>query len=226
MSNISKSSNVDSTAEAILSELQALGDRSTPNERRLRRRYSKLLKDVEPQFMLELVLKLNSQLDSRGFSYELFAYHKPSFQSLGPEEVAALGQGINSWWTVDAFGRIISGPAWLQDQIEDVLIHSWAHSPDRWWRRAALVSTVALNSRSQGGFGDSEKTLAVCDLLLSDYDDMVVKAMSWAIRELAGHNPDDVRAYLQTHENVLAARVKREVRNKLETGLKNPKRGR
>ena len=50
--------------------------------------------------------------------------------------------------------------------------------------------------------------------------------MSWALRELIPHDADAVRDFLKKHENVLAARVKREVNNKLTTGLKNPKRKR
>lgn len=60
-------------------------------------------------------------------------------------------------------------------------------------------------------------------LLVADHDDMVVKAVSWALRELIIHDPDAVEKFLKDHEDVLAARVKREVRNKLDTGLKNPK---
>ena len=59
--------------------------------------------------------------------------------------------------------------------------------------------------------------------IVGDYDDMVVKALSWALRELVPHDPDAVRDFLSQHEEALAARVKREVRNKLTTGLKNPK---
>lgn len=51
---------------------------------------------------------------------------------------------------------------------------------------------------------------------------MVVKAMSWALRELAIHDPEAVENFLVSYQEVLAARVKREVRNKIETGLKNP----
>jgi 3-methyladenine DNA glycosylase AlkD len=132
--------------------------------------------------------------------------------------------GINSWWSVDSFARTLAGPAWLNGQVSDRLIHQWAHSQDRWWRRAALVSTVALNVRSQGGMGDVPRTLAVCRLLVDDHDDMVAKAMSWALRELVVHDPGAVREFLSEYEDVLAARVKREVRNKLATGLKNPRR--
>jgi 3-methyladenine DNA glycosylase AlkD len=86
-----------------------------------------------------------------------------------------------------------------------------------------LVSTVALNVRSHGGYGDVPRTLAVCRLLADDHEDMVVKALSWALRELVVHDPNAVWAFLDEHEHVLAARVKREVRHKLKTGLKNPK---
>lgn len=61
---------------------------------------------------------------------------------------------------------------------------------DRWvWRRAVSVSTVPLNMKSRGGIGDPQRTLAVCDLLIADRDDMVVKALSWALRELAEREP-------------------------------------
>jgi 3-methyladenine DNA glycosylase AlkD len=56
--------------------------------------------------------------------------------------------------------------------------------------------------------------------LLEDRDDMVVKAMSWALRELAKRDPGAVRAFLSKHGARLAARVRREVGNKLTTGLK------
>jgi 3-methyladenine DNA glycosylase AlkD len=133
-----------------------------------------------------------------------------------------LGRGINSWWTVDAFARTLAGPAWLNRQVPDQVFDMWANSNDRWWRRAALVSTVALNVRSQGGQGDVPRTLRICWLLASDQDDMVAKALSWALRELVFHDPGAVKGFLEEYEKVLPARVKREVKNKLGTGLKNP----
>jgi 3-methyladenine DNA glycosylase AlkD len=157
-------------------------------------------------------------------AYELITTHREAFRSIGEAEVERLGQGINSWGSVDGFARVLAGPAWLRGQLSDGLIERWAHSEDRWWRRAALVSTVAWNVRSQGGPGDVERTLAVCRLLVDDRDDMVYKALSWALRELVVHDPEAVRGFLGEYEDVLAARVLREVRNKLTTGLKNPRR--
>jgi hypothetical protein len=50
---------------------------------------------------------------------------------------------------------------------------------------------------------------------------MVGKGLSWALRALVAHDPRAVRGFLAKHDDVLAARVKREVRNKLETGRKS-----
>ncbi|MEJ2132465.1 MAG: DNA alkylation repair protein [Gammaproteobacteria bacterium] len=58
--------------------------------------------------------------------------------------------------------------------------------------------------------------------LADDHDDMVEKAMSWALRMLVPWDPRSVSDFLRDHDAVLGARVKREVNNKLRTGLKNP----
>ena len=129
---------------------------------------------------------------------------------------------MSSWGEVDLFGYYLSGPAWRAGQIADAQIHRWARSPDRWWRRAALVSTVPLNNKTRGGQGDASRTLAVCRLLTHDRDDMVVKALSWALRELAKREPTIVQRFITRHREALPARVVREVANKLRTGKKNP----
>lgn len=211
-------------AAEIDAEIQALPVQNTPSVRAVRREYSRRLKQTSAALILELARELLRTYGYRGTPYELIRHHRAAFQSIGEAEVEELGQGIDSWWSVDSFARTLAGPAWLNGQVSDELIHRWARSEDRWWRRAALVSTVALNVRSRGGKGDVPRTLAVCRTLADDHDDMVVKALSWTLRELVVHDPDAVRQFLDEYEEVLAARVKREVNNKLTTGLKSPKR--
>jgi 3-methyladenine DNA glycosylase AlkD len=215
---------VKAVAAEIDAQIRALPVRNTPGVRAIRHKYSQQLKQADPEFILDLAREFLENYGYRAVPYELIQDHQAAFQSIGETELEELGQGINSWWSVDAFARTLSGPAWLKGQVPDELIHKWAHSQDRWWRRAALVSTVALNMRSHGGNGDLSRTLAVCRLLVDDHEDMVAKAMSWALRELIVHDPEAVSEFLGAYEDVLAARVKREVRNKLATGLKNPKR--
>jgi 3-methyladenine DNA glycosylase AlkD len=157
----------------------------------------------------------------RFMAYELVQHHPAALAALDAKKLEALGRGLDSWAAVDCFSCYLAGPVWQARQIPDRLIHGWARSPDRWWRRAALVATVALNCPARGGRGDTARTLRVCRMLTGDRDDMVVKAMSWALRELSKRDPGAVRAFLK-REPALAPRVLREVRNKLTTGLKNP----
>jgi 3-methyladenine DNA glycosylase AlkD len=132
---------------------------------------------------------------------------------------------MDSWGDVDTFACYVAGPAWRERQVDDAEVARWTRSKDRWWRRAGVVSTVPLNSRARGGTGDAPRTLAICRLALDDRDPMVVKALSWALRELAKRSPADVERFLDDHDARLPALVRREVRSKLRTGLKAPRRG-
>jgi len=204
-------------------EQHTLSIHNTDSERILRLKYSNLLCQASAEYVLGFARQLLFTHGYRWQAYEIIAEHKQAFRSLGADELEELGQGINSWWTVDSFARTLSGPAWRDGLVPDELIVMWAGFPDLWWRRAALVSTVAFNVRSQGGKGDVPRTLAICKLLVADHEDMVVKALSWALRMLVYFDPKAVEGFIKEHEHVLAGRVKREVGNKLRTGLKNPR---
>lgn len=140
------------------------------------------------------------------------------------ERTARVQDGNATAEAIDTFACCLSGPAWRERQVADEVIFRWVHSENRWWRRTALVSTVPLNTRARGGKGDTGRTLDVCRMLVRDRDDMVVKAMSWALRELVIWDAEAVQQFLEEYKEVLAARVMREVRNKLTTGLKNPRK--
>lgn len=211
-------------AGRIDAEIKALPVPNAPNMRAVRRRYSKMLAESSPEFVFAVARGLLKNHGYRWLACELIRNNEAALQRAGEAELEEFGRGIDSWGAVDAFAGILAGPVWRNGQVSDEVIHRWAGSEDRWWRRAALVSTVPLNVRTQGGTGDVPRTLAVCRLLVDDRDDMVEKAMSWALRALVVHDPGAVREFLVEYDDVLAARVKREVRNKLDTGLKNPKR--
>ena len=138
-------------------------------------------------------------------------------------DLRRLGKGIDSWDDVDVFASYVTGPAWRDGRIGDAEVARWARSKDVWWRRTAIVSTVPLNNRARGGNGDAPRTLAVCSMLLDDREPLVVKAVSWALRELSKRAPEEVRKFIAAHDAKLAPLVRREVRAKLTTGLKNPK---
>jgi len=193
------------------------------NVAQIRAKRQGLSKRVAGNSAAEVLAMAHKLMESgpRFMAYELVQHHPAALASLDAKKLEALGRGLNSWDAVDCFSCYLAGPVWQSRQISDSLIHGWARSPDRWWRRAALIATVALNCPARGGRGDTPRTLRVCRMLVADRDDMVVKALSWALRELSKRDPGAVRDFLKRHEN-LAPRVIREVNNKLTTGLKNP----
>lgn len=195
----------------------------TATLRAVRRGFNRRLRGASAEQVLALAeaLLATGSRRNRWFAYELIHDHKPALHSLDAARLEQLGEGMATWDQVDTFAPYLSGVAWRRGQIGDETIHRWAASPDRWWRRAALVSTVALNIKARDDRGDVPRTLAVCELLLDDRDDMVVKALSWALRSAVEHDRAAVESFVDAHEARLAARVKREVRNKLETGRKN-----
>jgi 3-methyladenine DNA glycosylase AlkD len=209
-------------ATEIDRRIRTLAAQTTQPIRAVRRAYSKQLRAMPGEVVVALALALVDR--QRWVAYELLYHHPGGLACLGVEDVERLGRGMQDWGSVDAFGCYISGPAWQQAMLPDAVIHRWAASPDRWWRRAALVSTVPLNLRSRGGTGDTDRTLDVCLRLAADRDDMVVKGLSWALRQLVAWDPEAVQRFLEAHDEVLAPRVRREVRNKLETGLKSASR--
>jgi 3-methyladenine DNA glycosylase AlkD len=215
-------------AEEISGRLRKLKGRKTPEIRAMRREFSKRLKTAPAGEVMGIAEKLLSSPGNhhRLVAYELIYHHRPALAQVTARNLERLGRDISTWDQTDMFGIFLAGPAWNQRQVPDGVIHKWARSNDRWWRRAALVATVALNSKSWGGRGDVRRTLQVCRMLESDRDPMVVKALSWALRVLANVEPKAVQRYVTERGPALAALARREVRNKLTTGLKNPHRRR
>ena len=211
----------------IAARFVALTRYDTETIRNLRREFSKRLAKNPPTLILALALSLTrSQIVPRFVAYELIQHHREALRSLKAKSLEELGSGNDSWEKVDTFACYLAGPAWREQQVSDALISRWARCGNRWWRRAAVVSTVALNNKARGGSGDTNRTLMICAMLIADRDDMVVKALSWALRELSKRDPKSVRKFLKEHEGALPARVVREVSNKLQTGLKNPRKQR
>ncbi|MFU8796072.1 MAG: DNA alkylation repair protein [Dehalococcoidia bacterium] len=221
---MSSTASADRIAAEIHEQLQALPTRNAPSVNAVRRAFSRSLRGEDGRLVLEVARALRFRYGYRVVPYELILAHPGAFKMLDERELEQLGHGLDSWGAVDTFARTLSGPAWRDGLIQDEVILKWAHSPDRWWRRAALVSTVALNMRSYGGRGDTARTLRICELLVDDHDDMVEKALSWALRELVIHDARAVQDFITEYEGNLGSRVKREVRNKLRTGLKSPRR--
>jgi hypothetical protein len=147
--------NIVALVEEIEARVEGMPVRNTPPLRFLRREYSQHVAGLPP----EEVVKIAAMLIARGrvprfIGDELIASRKDALATLDLTQVERLGSGISSWDQVDCFACYLSGAAWREGHIEDKAVVQWAKSKNRWWRRAALVSTVPLNVKARGGRGE------------------------------------------------------------------------
>lgn len=173
------------------------------------------------RFALELID--TGIFECQHLAYEYLGRDKKVLKELTAKDIEALDQNLDNWVLVDTFSAYFLGYAWRENIISTATIKSYLKSGNVWKRRCAIVATVALNQKARGGHGDVERTLEICKLAIDDHEDMINKAMSWALRELAKRNKASVVNFVDQYRDRLHKRVLREVANKLETGRKYPK---
>lgn len=144
----------------IETRISELSDPATASVRRAREAVSMQIRDWPGGLVINGALKLLEA--HRWAAYELVYHHHGASSLLDETLIERFAGELASWGDVDAFCRYSAGPAWRRGQLHDDIIIEWTSSPDRWWRRAALVSTVPLNLRAAGGTGDPDRTIAVC----------------------------------------------------------------
>ncbi|NJD20193.1 MAG: DNA alkylation repair protein [Gemmatimonadetes bacterium] len=204
------------------SRLEILGV-SAPAIRSVLRPLARSLDGAPPRDVLALARALLATRvhEARQVAYELLGGRRDVVMGLDAATLEAVGTGNDNWASVDTFSAYVAGPAWRLGALRDADVLGWSRSSDRWWRRTARVSTVALNLRSRGGMGDVPRTLRICHVLAGDAAPMVAKGLSWALRALVPVDAAAVRRFLEDGRERLPALVRREVGNKLATGLKS-----
>lgn len=196
---------------------------TNPAFKNLLKRWSPGLKKLPDSEWISLAQSLVDTciFEANQMAFEILWKNKAALRLLTREHIELLGKNIDNWATVDALGVMIAGWAWRENRLADDDILRWLSSENRWWRRLALVATIPLNMKSRGGSGDTSRTLMVCEKVIDDRDDMIVKALSWALRELSKTDKEAVSVFILKNEKRLASRVLREVNSKLRSGKKN-----
>lgn len=232
-----------STAEAILRELRAVGSPrraalmaaeymttnlahlgcTVPEVRRIAKAHARGLRgDLARAIDVALALVAQKNHDSRQVAYEILGTMPPARDGLTVARLEALAEGNDNWAAVDGFCSSLSGPQYSAGILAPAVLERWAASADPWVRRAALATVATAFQRTAlRGRSPVAPSLRVCSRLVEDRHDHVVKALSWALRNLSSRDRAGVERFMAKHGARLAARVIREVRAKLTTGTKN-----
>ena len=99
---------------------------------------------------------------------------------------------INSWDLVDSSAGKIVG-AYLEKRSRNPL-YKLARSKSLWERRIAVIATSHFIGRN-----DFDDTLAICELLLNDDEDLIHKAAGWMLREIGKRDVETEKAFLDRY---------------------------
>jgi 3-methyladenine DNA glycosylase AlkD len=98
---------------------------------------------------------------------------------------------INNWDLVDLSAHYILGKA-IYDGIQSKdILDTLVASPILWERRVAIITTFYFIHK-----GDIDETLRLSKVLLSDKEDLMYKAVGWALREAWKKQPQAVEQFL------------------------------
>jgi len=101
-----------------------------------------------------------------------------------------------AWWDhVDEVAhRVADLVATHPDEMRPVLL-AWSVDPSMWLRRLAILAQLGHRDRV-----DRELLTAVIEPNVGDPEFFVRKAIGWALREVARHDPEWVRAFVDAHD--------------------------
>jgi 3-methyladenine DNA glycosylase AlkD len=106
---------------------------------------------------------------------------------------------INNWAKCDGFCNHTVGDL-LEKYPETISeVKSWANSKNRWLKRASAVSLIVPAKR--GLF--LQDALEICDVLLTDEDDMVQKGYGWLLKEESRRHQKTVFDYVVRNRGVM-----------------------
>ena len=183
---------------------------------------------LDDLFALVEALWARPSREERLVALELLQHYPDSIRQLSWEHFHHWRRDLDSWELTDVLGLGVLG-VWVAADREHRAQRLWDLTADEhvWSRRLGLVGGIGLH-RAQQTVECAKLALQMVDQVKEDRHPAITKAVSWALRALGTRHPQEVLAYLEENEDLLARHIVREVTNKLTTGRKdgrpNPER--
>jgi len=99
---------------------------------------------------------------------------------------------VNNWDLVDISAPHIVGDFLLEKDRS--LLYQFAKSQSLWERRIAIISTFTFIRKNK--FRDA---LAISEILLSDKQDLIHKAVGWMLKEVGKKSPETLTGFLDSN---------------------------
>lgn len=129
-------------------------------------------------------------------------------KALTPTSMGLVKQIVRegAWWDlVDAVVKVQERMFSAFPAEATALMREWARDPDMWVRRYAIISQLHRKAET-----DTELLAECIEANAGDREFFIAKAIGWALRDYARHNPEWVRDFVAAHSEELQPLSKRE----------------
>lgn len=190
-----------------------------PECNRIALRFYKELKNEPKEKVFEVCETLwRSGYLEEGFIACNFAYAKR--KEYTPEDMEVferwVGNYISNWATCDTLcNHTVGDFVMMYPEFVDRL-KEWAHSPNRWMRRAAAV-TLIIPAR-KGMFLD--EIFEIAATLLTDPDDLVQKGYGWMLKAASQAHLDEVFGFVMANKAAMPRTALRYAIEKMPAHMK------
>lgn len=183
-------------AQAYMKDIAPFIGVATPERRALVKKVAKELPIPTSEELGSTARKL-WKLDEREFQYAandlIGIYWKIADKKFLSDYVEDLITSKSWWDTVDGLGSVAISPLTDKYGCEN-LIEKWNKSPNMWLNRAAIQ-----HQRGRRYETDVKLVLKYCDDHAESKEFFIVKAIGWALRDIAKISPRTVRDFLKDH---------------------------
>lgn len=149
---------------------------------------------------------------------ELLLEAKPAL--LGPADVPLIERTLRdarTWALVDGLAANVMGG--LVDRFPELgpVLDRWAGDDDFWLRRSALLALLVALRRGEGDFGRFSR---YADLMISEKEFFIRKAIGWVLRETGKKRPELIADWLKPRLHLLSGVTLREAVKPLPADLR------
>lgn len=192
-------------AQAYMKDIAPFIGVATPERRALVKQIAKTL-PMPTSVELGTTAQKLWKLDEREFHYvacDLIDIHwKVADKNFLADHVEDLIVSKSWWDTVDSLGSVAISPLTDKHGCEK-LIAQWNKSSNMWLNRAAIQ-----HQRGRKYETDVKLVLQYCDDHSDSKEFFIVKAIGWALRDIAKVDPRAVREFLKSHPDLRRVAVR------------------
>ncbi len=143
------------------------------------------------------ILMANRYLEVKSIGIEVVARYRRDFapRLLSRWKRWLAGNHSANWATTDAMCGFLIGPTLVGHPHRAVEMRAWSGHGNMWVRRASIVSLIPLARRGEA----LDLLYEIARRLHADREDLIQKAVGWALREAGKVDERRLEAYLRTN---------------------------